>query len=65
MHVLPPSLTKQRNEGIKALDKDITLAGYLDDDILLEQDAVEAMLRFWEYCADDIGGSNSLAEANS
>jgi len=58
MRVFPPSLTKQRNEGIKALDKDITLAGYLDDDIVLEQDAVEAMLRFWEYCPDDIGGSS-------
>jgi len=58
MHVFPPSLTKQRNEGIKALDKDITLAGYLDDDIVLEHDAVEAMLRFWEYCPDDTGGSS-------
>lgn len=58
MHVFPPSLAKQRNEGLKALDKDITLVGYLDDDILLEKDAVEAMLRFWEHCPDDIGGSS-------
>jgi len=58
MRVFPPSLTKQRNEGIKALGEDITLVGYLDDDIVLEKDAVGAMLRFWEHCADDIGGSS-------
>ena len=57
MRVFPPSLTRQRNEGIKALNKDITLAGYLDDDMLLERGAVEAMLRFWEHCPEDIGGS--------
>ncbi len=58
MRVFPPSLTKQRNEGLKALEEDITLAGYLDDDIVLERDAVEAMLRFWEHCPDDVGGSS-------
>jgi len=58
MRVFPPSLTKQRNEGLKALDKDITLVGYLDDDMTVEKDAVEAMLRFWEHCSDDIGGSS-------
>ncbi len=41
LRVFSPSLTKQRNEGIKALHEDITLVGYLDDDIVLERDAVE------------------------
>lgn len=58
MRVFPPSLTKQRNEGIKALDEDITLVGYLDDDIVLEKDAVKAMLGFWEHCSNDIGGTS-------
>lgn len=58
VRVFPPSLTKQRNAGIKALNKDITLVGYLDDDIVMEKDAVEAMLRFWENCPDDIGGTS-------
>lgn len=58
LRVFPPSLTKQRNEGLKALNEDITLVGYLDDDIVLERDTVEAMLRFWEKCSDDIGGSS-------
>ena len=58
LRVFPPSLTRQRNEGVKVLDEDITLAGYLDDDIVMESDAVEAMLRFWEHCPDDVGGSS-------
>ncbi len=58
MRVFPPSLTRQRNEGVKALNKDITLVGYLDDDTVLERDAIEAMLRFWERCPDDVGGSS-------
>lgn len=58
MRVFPPSLTKQRNEGVKALNENITLVGYLDDDTVLERDAVEAMLRFWEHCPDDIGGTS-------
>ena len=58
VRVFPPGLTKQRNAGIKALNKDITLAGYLDDDIVLETDAIESMLRFWEDCPEDIGGTS-------
>lgn len=58
VRVSPPSLTRQRNEGIKALNEDITLVGYLDDDIVLEKDAIEEMLRFWMYCPDDVGGSS-------
>ncbi|WAC04333.1 MAG: glycosyltransferase [Methanoregula sp.] len=56
IHVSPPSLTRQRNEGIKQLHDDITLSGYLDDDIELEPGAIEAMLSFWEQCPTDTGG---------
>ncbi len=58
VRVFPPGLTKQRNAGIKALNDDITLAGYLDDDIILDNDAIEAMLYYWEECPDDVGGSS-------
>lgn len=57
IHVFPPSLTKQKNEGIKQLRDDITLAGYLDDDIELEPGSIEEMLRFWEQCSSDVGGA--------
>jgi GT2 family glycosyltransferase len=57
VHVHPPSLTRQRNVGISQICNDITLAGYLDDDIELQPGAIEAMLQFWEQCPDDTGGA--------
>lgn len=56
VHISSPGLTKQRNMGINLLQPDITLAGYLDDDIELEPCAIEAMLQFWETCPLDTGG---------
>lgn len=55
--VYPPSLAKQRNAGMARLREDITLAGYLDDDIVLERDAVDSMLEFWESCSSEYGGA--------
>jgi glycosyltransferase involved in cell wall biosynthesis len=57
VRVFPPSLAKQRNAGMKQVRQDITLAGYLDDDIVLEPDAVEKMLQFWEGSGADLGGT--------
>jgi glycosyltransferase involved in cell wall biosynthesis len=57
IHVSPPSLTRQRNEGIRQIHPDITLAGYLDDDIEFESGSIEAMLQFWETCSLNIGGA--------
>lgn len=52
----PPSLAAQRNAGMRQLRADITHAGYLDDDIVLEPDAIEQMLRAWERVGADVGG---------
>lgn len=57
-YVNPPSLTRQKNEGIKLLNEDITLAGYLDDDIVLGKNAIEKLLDFWENCGKDVGGTS-------
>ena len=57
VRVYPPSLAQQRNAGMQALRADITLAGYLDDDIVLEPDAVQHMLDFWQAAAPDMGGA--------
>ncbi|HBT41713.1 MAG TPA: glycosyltransferase [Rhodospirillaceae bacterium] len=54
---MPPSLARQRNAGMAALSDDITVAGYLDDDIVMEPDATEKMLEFWEDAATDVGGA--------
>ena len=42
----------QRNYALAHLDKSIKLIAYLDDDILLENDAIEKMLAFWNKQAD-------------
>ncbi len=57
IRVFPPSLSKQRNAGMALLRDDITLAGYLDDDLELESDAIEKMLKFWETATNEIGGA--------
>ncbi len=56
VRVFPPSLARQRNAGMARLRPDITHAGYLDDDIVLEPDAIEAMMRAWERAAPEVGG---------
>jgi len=54
---IPPSAARQRNVGIKAVKPEITLIGFLDDDTVLEPDALEKMMEFWERASDDIGGA--------
>ena len=57
VQVYPPSLAKQRNAGMQKLRSDITLAGYLDDDLELEHDAIEKMLSFWRNASAEYGGA--------
>lgn len=57
VRVFPPSLAKQRNAGMARMRADIAFAGYLDDDIVLEPDALENMMSFWERADADIGGA--------
>jgi GT2 family glycosyltransferase len=54
---IPPSAAKQRNMGIKGVNPDITLIGFLDDDIVLEVYALEKMMEFWEKSSDNVGGA--------
>ena len=57
VRVFPPSLAKQRNAGMAALRENINIAGYLDDDVVLEPDATEQMISFWEGAKSSIGGA--------
>lgn len=57
VRVFPPSLARQRNAGMQKLRADITLAGYLDDDVVLEPDAIEKMMGYWERAGSDLGGT--------
>lgn len=57
VRILPPSLSAQRNAGMAMLRPEITHAGYLDDDVLLEFDAVREMASFWGAAGLDVGGA--------
>ncbi len=52
----PPSATKQRNSGLKEISPDITLIGFLDDDVELDVHAVEKLLSFWKNAPDHVVG---------
>jgi GT2 family glycosyltransferase len=51
------SATRQRNLGLDAVGTDADLVGFLDDDAVLEENAVAEMLRFWDTAAPDVGGA--------
>ncbi len=51
------SATRQRNLGLDAVSPDADLVGFLDDDVVLEEGAVEEMLRFWGSAGAEAGGA--------
>jgi GT2 family glycosyltransferase len=53
----PPSASRQRNAGIGAVGPGAAFVGFLDDDILLEPRAVEAMMAFFDTAPADVGGA--------
>jgi len=53
----PPSLSRQRNVGMAAVEKSIPFAGYLDDDLTLDTNAIQAMTEFWYNASDQVGGA--------
>ena len=57
VRVLPPGLTKQKNAGVALVKAGTDLVGIIDDDIVLEKDALESMLSFWGGADDKVGGA--------
>lgn len=57
VRIYPPSLARQRNAGMAKIGRDIAVAGYLDDDLVLEPDATERMAAFWEAAGPEVGGA--------
>jgi len=60
LYHLPPSAAQQRNIGAEAIESigtDITLVGFLDDDIEFKPDSLEKMMLFWDTASEDVGGS--------
>lgn len=57
VRVYPPGLTKQKNASLTAVRPEITLIGFIDDDIVLEEHSLEAMMTFWENSSDNLAGA--------
>ena len=57
IRIFPPSLSRQKNAGVKKVNDGITLVGYLDDDLELYPDAVEKMILFWDKAPIKYGGA--------
>ena len=57
IHVDRPSASGQRNVGIRAVDGDMDLIAFLDDDAVLEAGSLEAMLDFWQTAPEGMGGA--------
>ena len=55
---LPPSAAAQRNAGLSLLDASADLIGFVDDDVVFEPDAVEAMMDFWRSAPSDVSGAS-------
>lgn len=53
--VRPPGLTKQRNVGLSMLSEETQWVGFLDDDLVLENNAIENLNTFIELHADVVG----------
>jgi len=51
------SASRQRNIGLDAVGPETSLVGFLDDDAVLEADAVEEMLRFWTLAGPGVAGA--------
>lgn len=58
LRVRPPGLTRQRNAGKMAVKEDVSLVGYLDDDIVMENNANEIMLNFFQDASADHAGAS-------
>jgi glycosyltransferase involved in cell wall biosynthesis len=56
MECSPPGQIRQKNMALKVLDKRTKLVGYLDDDIVLENGSIEAMIKFINSTAEETAG---------
>jgi GT2 family glycosyltransferase len=57
VYCFPPSAAKQRNEGIKKVSPGVRFIGFIDDDIVLEPEALATMMEFWRSASGEVGGA--------
>ncbi len=53
-----PSASRQRNQGLGAVDPAADLIGFLDDDAEIEPEGLERMLTFWNSADARVGGAS-------
>ena len=58
VRVYPPALTRQKNVGVEHINTDITLVGFIDDDMVFEDHAFKIMMDFWDTASDEVGGTS-------
>jgi glycosyltransferase involved in cell wall biosynthesis len=56
-----PGQIRQRNLGLVHMDERTPLIGFLDDDLILEPDALERMIEFWNRAEPDTAGVASTS----
>ena len=52
----PPGQIRQKNKGVSLLDGRTSRVGFLNDDIVLDAQALERMIVFWNGCEPDTAG---------
>jgi len=53
---LPAGQIRQRNFGISKVDSSFRLVGFLDDDLVLERNALKEMIKCWNRVEADVAG---------
>jgi glycosyltransferase involved in cell wall biosynthesis len=56
IHCDEPGQIAQRNRGLKLLDPKVKLVGFLDDDIILESEALGIIVSFWNRVEPNTAG---------
>ena len=56
--VRPPGLTAQKNAGVATVRQEIDLVAIVDDDIVLHEGALDAMMAHWETASAELGGAS-------
>jgi len=51
------SICDARNRGARDARPDVDLIAFMDDDIVLEPQAIEALMDFWDKAPEDLGGT--------
>lgn len=54
--IRPTSLTEARNLGIRTFLPSVTHAGFLDDDLVLDEGILELLVSFWSKASAEIAG---------